>query len=682
MIQFLEKPQEDEPDGFDLEEAVASVFESGGWLEKVLDFDHRNEQEQMARAVSGSLLDGEHLLFEAGTGVGKSLAYLVPSLLFSKTRERPCVIATNTISLQEQLLEKDVPALRDLFAGIPALEEMADFRCALLVGRANYLCSTRLQKTMKGQGDLFEGSQRAELQRIAVWAGAEAKEGIRQELSPSPMGVVWDAVNADSSICSSKRCSPDSCFYRRARAEVERADLVIVNHSLLFALMGAGFGPTDEQGGVMFANDFVIFDEAHEMPDVASEHLGVSISSWALEMSIRKIYNPKKRKGLLAKAGNPNDWEVVENAELAVADFFQYLHVKSLGKQERVRLLEAGTLPLEVFPPLSRLCRRLVEVAEATENESLKIELKDQAKRMQGYLRGLSEVVELKDEKSVYWLERTGKKNQIIHLRSAPLEIAEVLRDQLFSKDSSVVMTSATLTRKGKADTFKSMVGAESIAEGIVNSPFDYESNLQVRILSDCPEPMGQNREPYLNRLTEVVHACASGMGGGTLVLFTNYADLRHCYHTLRPRWERLGRSLYAQGEGYSRSELRNRLVEEGDALLLGAESFWKGFDAKGACLSQVIITRLPFENPGHPLLEAKTELMREQGKSSFAEHFLPSAVIRFRQGIGRLIRSKSDVGDLVVLDSRILRKSYGKSFLNELPKKDYEVFSSADLLQ
>lgn len=680
MIQLLEDPQDDDPGSFDLESVVSSVFESGGWLEKVLDFDHREEQEKMARAVSKSLVDGEHLLFEAGTGVGKSLAYLIPSLLFSKTRKRPCVIATNTISLQEQLLEKDIPALRDLLAGIPSLKKMTDFRCALLVGRANYLCSTRLQKTMKGQGDLFEGNQRTELQRIAEWAGSKAKEGIRQEISPSPMGVVWEAVNADSSICSSKRCSPDTCFYRRARVEVDRADLIIVNHSLLFALMGAGFGPGDEEGGVMFADDFVIFDEAHEMPDVASEHLGISISSWALEMSIRKIYNPKKRKGLLAKGGGPNDWEIVENAELAVADFFQYLHLKSLGNKERVRLMEAGTLPLEVFPPLSRLCRRLVEVAETTENESLKIELKDQAKRMQGYLRGLSEIVELKDEKSVYWLERTGKKNQIIHLRSAPLEIAEVLREQLFAKESSVIMTSATLTRKGKADSFKSLVGAESVCEGIVNSPFDFESNLQVRILSDCPEPMSQNREPYLKRLTDIVHACSSGIGGGTLVLFTNYADLRHCYNTLRPRWKKLGRSLYAQGEGFSRTELRSRLLSEGDVLLLGAESFWKGFDAKGACLSQVIITRLPFENPGHPLLEAKTDLMREQGKSSFAEHFLPSAVIRFRQGIGRLIRSKTDVGDLVILDSRILKKAYGKSFLNELPKKSYEVFSSEDL--
>ena len=236
------------------------------------------------------------------------------------------------------------------------------------------------------------------------------------------MGAVWDAVNADSSICSSKRCSPDTCFYRRAREAVDRADLVIVNHSLLFSLIGAGFGPRDEDEGVLFADDFVVFDEAHEMPDVASEHLGLSISSWALENSIRKIYNSKKRKGLLAKAGRPRDLDAVEDAELAVGDFFQYLHAKSLGNKDRVRIRETGVLPLEVFPPLSKLCRSLVEVAEITEDESLKIELKDQAKRVQGYLTGLSEIVELKDGKSVYWLERTGKKNQIIHLRRRPLK--------------------------------------------------------------------------------------------------------------------------------------------------------------------------------------------------------------------------------------------------------------------
>ena len=339
----------DEDSSIDLTKEVDAVFESGGWLEKVLDFDHRQEQAQMAASVCRSLVRGEHLLFEAGTGVGKSLAYLVPAILFAKERKRPCVVATNTISLQEQLLGKDIPALRKLLKEIPNLSQWADFKCALLVGRANYLCSTRLRKTMAGQSELFEGGQRDELQRIAQWSDTEAREGIRQELSPSPMGAVWDAVNADSSICSSKRCSPDTCFYRRAREAVDRADLVIVNHSLLFSLIGAGFGPRDEDEGVLFADDFVVFDEAHEMPDVASEHLGLSISSWALENSIRKIYNSKKRKGLLAKAGRPRDLDAVEDAELAVGDFFQYLHAKSLGNKDRVRIRETGVLPLEVF---------------------------------------------------------------------------------------------------------------------------------------------------------------------------------------------------------------------------------------------------------------------------------------------------------------------------------------------
>jgi ATP-dependent DNA helicase DinG len=591
-------------------------------------------------------------------------------------------VATNTISLQEQLLDKDIPAVRTLMEETSSLKNFLDFRCALLVGRANYLCTTRLHRALSGQGELFEGRQRQELERIAKWAtSGSAIEGIRQELSPQPMGTVWDAVSADSSLCSSKRCKPENCFYRKARAEVEESDLVIVNHSLLFSLMGAGFGPPDEKGGVMFANDFVVFDEAHEMPEVAGDHLGLSISSWALEMSIRRIYNSKKRKGLISRVGRTTDFEAVENAELAVSDFFQYLHINTLGKKDRIRLMEKGILPMEIFPPLSRLCRSLIELGELTEDESLKLELKDQARRMQGYLNGLAEVLDLKDSNAVYWIERTGKQNQIIHLRSAPLEIAKALREQLFARDVSVLMTSATLTRKGTAKAFRSTIGVELVDEGIVDSPFDYDANLQIRVLSDCPDPMSSNRLPYLDYMVEVLNACATSIEGGTLVLFTNYSDLKHCYHNLLPRWKKLGRSVYAQGEGLSRSELREKMIEEQDVLLLGAESFWKGFDAKGPCLSQVIITRLPFENPGHPVLEAKSELLSKAGKSSFMEITLPTAVIRFRQGMGRLIRSRNDLGELIILDSRILKKGYGRDFIREFPKKEYEIINSGDLL-
>ncbi|MAL86217.1 MAG: hypothetical protein CMI23_07685 [Opitutae bacterium] len=680
MIRFSDS--EDRIDEFDLSAVLKSIFQEGGWLEDTLDFEHRSEQFKMAKGIEKALLTEDHLLFEAGTGVGKSLAYLIPSILFAIHRKRTCVVATNTISLQEQLLNKDIPAVRFLFESIPSLQNFKNFRCALLVGRANYLCPNRLQRALRGQGELFEGRHRRELERIAQWAASEkAIEGIRQEMSPLPMGVVWDAVSADSSLCSSKKCKPENCFYRKARAEVEESNLVIVNHSLLFSLMGAGFGPSDEKGGVMFSNDFVIFDEAHEIPDVAGDHLGLGISSWAMEMGVKRIYNSKKRKGLIHRIGRPVDFTAVENADLAIADLFQFLHLETLGKKNRIRLLEKGALPMEVFPPLSRLCRCLVELAELSDDEAIKLELKDQIRRLQAQINGLSEILELKDENSVYWIERTGKQNQIIHLRSAPLDIAHVLKEQLFSRDVPVIMTSATLTRKGNANSFQASIGADEFDFGMVESPFDYNSNLQIRILADCPDPMSQDRLPYLDYLVEIIHSCGSSIEDGTLVLFTNYTDLKYCYQNLLPRWQKLGRSVYAQGEGMSRSELREKMIEEQDVLLLGAESFWKGFDAKGPCLSQVIITRLPFENPSHPVLEAKTELLVKQGKSSFMEITLPSAVIRFRQGMGRLIRSKNDVGEIIVLDSRILKKGYGKDFIREFPKKDYEIISSEDLL-
>ena len=679
MIRVLDS---NEAGGADEVALVCDIFKDGGSLMKVLDFEHRPEQSQMAESVVDALRNGEHLLVEAGTGVGKSLAYLIPSIIHAKKNKRPCVVATNTINLQEQLLGKDIPAVRQVFESEEKYYSFADFKCALLVGRANYLCSTRLHRALSGQADFLDGGQRKELERIAEWVNDGAIEGIRQEMSPPPSAVVWDQVNADSSLCSSKRCHPDHCYYRRARAHVEGANLVIVNHSLLFSLLGAGFGPDDNEGGVLFPDDFIIFDEAHEMPDVASDHLGISISSWALETFLRRLYNPRKGKGLLKMAGRLSDFEAVEDAIQAVDDFFQFIHMESLGQKERTRLVEKGRLPMEVFPPLSLVLRKLVELGEICEDETTKLEIKDQVKRMQGYLNALSEVFDLKNADAVYWMERTGKKNQIIHLRSAPLKVAEILHDELFERQSSIIMTSATLTRKGKADSFKQEVGVESAEERVLKSPFDYENNMQVSILSDFPEPQGQDRSSYLKCLVKSVDSSARAIEGGTLALFTNYADLEYCFHNLKSSWSKLGRSVYAQGQGFSRSELRSRMMEEGDVLLLGAESFWKGFDAKGPSLSQVILTRLPFENPGHPIMEAKTERLEAVGKSSFMEITIPKAVIRFRQGMGRLIRSHTDVGDLLILDSRILKKRYGVHFLNELSNPSYKTLELNELFE
>lgn len=683
MIHIIES--EDFP-GLELKEKellapVQKIFSENGDLVKHLGFEFRPEQALMAETYSRNLFSGKHLIFEAGTGVGKSLAYLIPSLLYSVLTKRKCIVATNTINLQEQLLSKDIPAVRDLFNRSSGLEEFENFNCALLVGRANYLCTNRLHRALVSKGDLFEASQYQELQRIADWASSGPMEGIRQELSPMPSPVVWDMVNADSSLCSSKRCSAKDCFYRKARALVDDADLVIINHSLLFSLLGAGVSPSNEGPGILFPDDFLVFDEAHEITEVASDHLGVSLSSWSLETMMRQLYNPKKRKGLLSRIARESDLLALHDSREALNDFFQYLHLEILDQKDRIRLLNRNALPMEVFPPLSRLLRNLIELSELAKDEAQRIELRDKIKRLQTYLADLSEVIDQKKPGCVYWLERGGRSNQIIYLRSAPLEIAPILKEELFSKDASVLMTSATITRKGSADHFRREVGAESAEECLVKSPFDYENQMTIKICNDCPEPQMSNREHYLEYLTRAIGGLAQSVEGGTLVLFTNYSDLRYCYEQLKPRWAQMQRSIYAQGGEFSRSELRKRVIDEGDVLLLGAESFWKGFDAKGSCISQVIITRLPFENPGHPLHEAKSEVLQAQKRSSFHEITLPSAVIRFRQGIGRLIRSSTDVGLLMILDSRVLNKNYGKEFLSELPNSHYESTCLLDLL-
>ena len=660
---------------------VDEIFAPNGHLEQALGFEFRAEQAEMAKTYAASLVSGKHLIFEAGTGVGKSLAYLIPSILYARLTGRKCIIATNTISLQEQLLEKDVPSVHDLFNRVFGMNSFAEFKCALLVGRANYLCQNRLHKAMIGQSDIFESNQRGDLQRIADWVESGPKEGIRQEMLPSPNPLVWDSVNADSSVCSSKHCSPENCYYRKARHLVENADIVVINHSLLFSLIGAGVGPSDERAGILFPDDFLVFDEAHEIADVASDHLGISLSSWAMETLLRQLYNPKKHKGLLSKIARESDLKVIEHANMAIKDFFQYLHLEILGERDRVRLTSSELFPREVFPPFSRLLRVLVELSERVKEEHLRLELRDQIKRVQSYLNNLSEVADLKDKNSVYWLDRGGRRNQIIYLRSAPLEIATILNQELFSKESSVLMTSATLSRKRSAQFFRNQIGAQSADECIVSSPFDYQNQMSIKICNDCPEPQSADRSIYLDYITKAIHGFAQSIEGGTLVLFTNYSDLRYCHEQLKPSWHRLQRSIYAQGTQYSRSELRKRVIDEGDVLLLGAESFWKGFDAKGSCISQVIITRLPFENPSHPLLEAKSDILHAQNLSSFKEITLPSAVIRFRQGVGRLIRSKTDVGELVILDSRILSKRYGKDFISELPCDNFEATCLLDLL-
>ncbi|MFU8847804.1 MAG: ATP-dependent DNA helicase [Opitutales bacterium] len=661
-----------------LSRMVRSVFEAGGYLQDKLGLAHRPEQAQMALAVARSL-EGDHpLLFEAGTGVGKSLAYLIPGIIHSIDSERPFVVSSHTISLQEQIRNKDLKICRQLFEAVPELNRYATFKTAMMLGKGNYCCTTRLSNALKeaksAQTEMFPAEERAELVRIATWS-ATSKNGLLQELSPAPHPEVWDAINADSSTCSRKNCDSAVCFYQRARKQLLSANCVIVNHSLLFSLINAGMGPEGDAKGILLADDFVVLDEAHRVPAIATDHFGLHISSFAVDRALKRIYNPRTNRGILRSAGQKWDQDAVDNALDAANEFFSYLGDNFLSKKSVQRIHEGGFCENLVSGPLKEVAERLAAIIQKVDDERLQDELRDHRRRILGYRDGINGFVEYAEADHVQWLERGGKKGQIVTLRSAPLDVAPYLREALFSRGTAAIMTSATLSDGRSLHAFQEKTGAQVAEAKMVNSPFDYEANCRVYIATDAPQPEPGQGRLDLDYLANMVSWCVRDEPGGSLVLFTSYFDLRKVAERCEGFLKKIGRPLFIQGGGQARSELTSQFAEAGNGVLFGTDSFWTGVDVPGPALSQVILARLPFENPGHPVSEARSEHIRAQGGNPFAEMTVPDALVKFRQGIGRLIRRHEDKGRIVILDSRILRKTYGPRFLDALPIKDYQRF-------
>jgi len=662
-----------------LVEACDQVFAEGGWLVRTMGLEHRPQQEAMAQAVIRNLVSDRSLLFEAGTGVGKSLAYLVPGVMRAVAARRPFLVSTHTIALQQQLLKSDIPLVRHLFEQIPELEDYRDFKATLLVGKANYLCGHRLSRAIATKTDLFGGAQNEDLERIAEWSTV-SEAGLREELYPAPDPEVWEWVNADSSSCNKKNCTPETCFYRRAQKARQESHLVVMNHSLLFSLVAAGLAP-GETAGVLYPHDFLVLDEAHTVPNIATDHYGLGVSSYAVDRALKLLYNPaRKGRGLLANAGGRDDHRAVTEALAASEGFFNDLRVRMLRRQPVVRLHEPDWAEPVLHRPLGRVVDKLGMLRGSAEDPNLKDELGDHRRRLHDMLTGVQQALDLKHgDQQVYWLELAGRRKDIVQVRSAPLDVAEALRETLFARKTSVVMASATLATGGDMQPFARRAGAEGEDSEVEQSPFDFENNLQILIAEDAPQPRRGENQLDRQFMIRMVRDRVAEVDGGTLVLFTSYADLRAVGEKLAPVFERAGRPLLMQGQGMSRSEIKERFMESGVAVLLGTESFWTGFDAPGAALSQVIITRLPFDVPTHPVQEARAEWIRARGGSPFAEMTLPDAVMRFRQGVGRLLRKKSDRGRLVILDSRILHKEYGRHFLAALPKKEFRRIRGGD---
>ncbi len=651
---------------------AAKLFAETGWLCATLKLEHRPQQEKMARAVAAAMHDDDALLFEAGTGVGKSLAYLLPGIIHAVDQSRQLIVSTHTIALQEQLEQQDLPLCRRILAGEPELERYAGFKAAVLVGKANYLCPTRLATALRDKHELFATPEHAELQRIAAWAETTA-EGLRHELTPTPAPEVWELVNADSSACARKYCDCDKCFYQRARARIRSANLVIVNHSLLFTHINASAADKGSGRGVLFPDDFVVLDEAHTVPEVATEHFGVRLSSYGTERLLRHLYNPKTKKGLLQRHGDATDRQLVGDALEASHQFFAFLDERLLTKQAIVRVREEGFAEAWLDGPLLALHKAVRTRADHMDDGRERDELLEQATKIRTYQTTLKQFLAVAEqEKFVYWVERSGRRQTIVTLRTAPIDVAPFLRETLLERQTSVICTSATLAMGGRIEPFQERIGAQGVRTAIEHSPFDFERRMRVFVASDIPAPSPQDARLSLEILSDYIDFCCRRTQGGSLVLFTSYHDMRAVAEKLEPIFDGARRPFFMQGRDHSRTELARQLRAAGNGILFGTDSFWTGIDVPGDALSQVIITRLPFEVPTHPVLEARTEWIRERGGNPFNELTLPDALISFRQGIGRLIRTAKDRGVITLLDSRVVTKPYGRLFLDCLPQQDY----------
>lgn len=659
---------------------VADIFRKDGWIQTALGLEHRPQQEAMARRVAHHFDTDTPILFEAGTGVGKSLAYLIPGILFAVTQNRPLIVSSHTIALQEQILEKDLGICRDLFQRIPELRDFARFKSGLLIGRGNYVCAKRLKRALHEQSDHFESPVGDQLAALDAWA-AETVEGVRQELTFVPSPEVWEAVNADASACNRKECPARECFYHRARARVEQSHVIILNHSLLFSLLNAGMSPGGETPGVLLPHDRVVLDEAHTVPAIATRHLGLALSSFGLTRFLRRLYAPEKDKGFLMRHGDLPAREAVATALEYAAEFFGVLEHGWLASRDTVRITEPNWIDTPLKNQLAEVFAQLKRLTAKVQDDTLLDEFHDYGTLANGWFQKLAKFLAADDEGLVYWIERTGNRYPIVHLNTAPLDVGPVLQELLFARENGLLLTSATLDTGDDCAGFKDRVGAGATPHAAETSPFDYENQVEIRLAMDAPEP-GYTREepaPHIAYWHEAVARLAAEIPGGTLVLFTSFRDL-NAVHRLCEADPRLrGRDCLVQRAGTNRSLLLDQFRKRGNALLFGTESFWTGIDVPGPALSQVIVTRLPFENPNHPVAEARSEYLRTRGENPFVAMTLPEAVLKFRQGIGRLIRASTDSGRIVVLDSRILRKPYGSRFISVLPKDRYDRFTLAD---
>ncbi len=633
----------------DIEDVFSKLCESFG-------FERREEQIRIAKIIYQAFESSKHAIIEAPTGTGKSIAYLIPAVLFSKKRLKRVVISTNTKNLQQQLIKKDIPSIKSLI----------DFKVSEAYGRNNYVCKRKAENALsKGNVFLFESDTYKLIKDFLL----QTDTGLKSDFFSMEKGIdesVWQLIESNSKSCAHKQCPyyKGGCFFYRARKKLDHANIIVANHHLVLS------HSVMENAEILPEFDVLVFDEAHNIERNATSYYTLTISTGELLSTLNLLYTQKKNKeyGLLAEYENGDLKGLILKTKVELQGAFERI-LRYMDRIKKEELVVNGSSSDDVLSFIKEMINNLEGVLTKLKlfvsqlDEDLGVDLRALVSSLNEYKAQLASFEEyLVDTGHIYWIKRF--KNSI-HFNITPINIKDPLKRFLFDKLDSVIFTSATLSVNGDFEFFKRSLGIDDAVEFIAKGNFDYKENSRLYLVNDMPMPHDGVFATKVSQVLIDIGEAVKGGNKGVLVLFTAYKMLKTVWEKSKDPLEKLGFYVYRQGE-FDNYELLNRF-KQGRGFLFATSSFWEGIDVRGEELSVVVVAKLPFDVPTGSVEAVRYKVLKEEGLNPFYEYSLPKAVIRLKQGLGRLIRQKSDRGVMVVLDSRIISKPYGKIFLNSL---------------